>query len=110
MCGTLMNIQQRAPTLHRYIETFGDSFNEIHRSLVLSGSESARPGGNTVAEVVRIEMGREVLVDLSEQTAGMIQAQVEANTQMTAELKRAQDKAARFQKANMKLKEENSDL
>ena len=49
-----------------------------------------------VAEVVTIEMRREVMVDLSEQTAGMIQAQVEANTQMTAELKRAQDKAAKF--------------
>lgn len=96
MCGTLMNIQQRAPTLHRYIETFGNSFDEIHRSLVLSGSETTRPGSSPVAEVVTIEMRREVLVDLSEQTAGMIQAQVEANTQMTAELKRAQDKAAKF--------------
>jgi hypothetical protein len=110
MCGTLMNIKQRAPTLHRYIETFGDSFNEIHRSLVLSSSESTRPGTHPVAEVVTIEMRREVLVDLSEQTAGMIGAQVEANTQMTKELKRAQDKAAKLQKANMKLKEENADL
>lgn len=110
MCGTLMNIKTKAPTLHRYIETFGNSFEEIHKSLVLAGSETMRAGSSPVAEVVTIEMRREILADLSEQTAGMIQAQVQANTQMTSELKRAQDKASKFQKANMKLKEENQDL
>ena len=77
---------------------------------MVSGRDTRRQGAGPVAEVVTVEMKRETLVDLSEQTAGMIQAQVEANTQMTTELKKAQDKAAKMQKANMKLKDENSDL
>ena len=62
-----MNIQKRAPTLYRYINTFGDSFHEMHRSLVLQGEHT-----NQIAEVVTIEMKRETLIDLSEQTAGIV--------------------------------------